>query len=101
MVHSEKLVAKKYKFSEKRVGGGESEAVWKFSENSSILFHAIIPYNLLHSFSNQPGRDLKLLMPFSALLWQTGWCHGVAEPYIRTAAGGNGAFGTCSEVSES
>ena len=43
-LHSEKLVAQKRNIVfRKEGGGGRSEAVWKFSENSSVLVGTGIP----------------------------------------------------------
>ena len=41
-LQSEKFVAKKRNIVFRNEGGG-SEAVWKFSENSSKIVHAIVP----------------------------------------------------------
>ena len=73
----------------------------QYSTNMSIVqYHLpfITHITIFHYFQNQPRRDFKVLMPFFGAV-VAGWRH--EQPYIRTAVGGNGAFGTWSEMSQS
>ena len=68
-----------------------SNILWKQDQYQFDQYH-------LSLFRYQPCKTLKVLMSF---LSHTLLSPGVKQPYIRTAEGANGAFGTCCKMRHS